>query len=104
MALRKNRSNNLEDDNTLKTKLATPDLNGIEKTAEVANVENNHLSTISEKIVEDFTEYVGRLSYVGRDFKFESIINDLDDFAAATEFLKKKIEKIIKNKNDTTDR
>ncbi len=99
-------SNNLEDDNTLETDSATPDLNGIEKTAEVANVENNYssTSTISEKIVEDFsTEYVGKLSYDGRDFKFESIINDLDDFTVATEFLKKKIEKIIKNKNDTPD-
>ena len=97
-------SNNLEADNTLETNLATPDPNGVEKTAEVANVENNYSSTISEKIVEDFsTEYVGKLSYVGRDFKFESIINDLDDFTAATEFLKKKIEKIIKNKNDTGD-
>ncbi len=97
-------SNNLEDDNTIETKLATPGLNGTEKTAEVTNAKNNHSSTISEKIVEDFsTEYVGRLSYVGRDFKFESIINDLDDFTAATEFLKKKIEKIIKHKNDTPD-
>ena len=97
-------SNNLEADNTLETKLATPGLNGTEKTAEVTNAKNNYSSTTSEKIVEDFsTEYVGKLLYDGRDFKFESIINDLDDFTAATEFLKKKIEKIIKNKNDTPD-
>ena len=80
-------SNNLEADNTLKTNSATPGLNGTEKTSE-----------------KDFsTEYVGRLSYVGRGLNFESKINDLDDFTDATEFLKKKIEKIIKNKNDTTD-